>query len=76
MHFLYLDHQGSATKGVFTYFFWVLLQPFRGNPDYEDVAELPYNSTCLAGIKSGSADIATLGKNKSLILKLKGKKYI
>jgi hypothetical protein len=36
------DQQGSgmATAGVYTYFFWVLLQPFRGNPEYKDVADL------------------------------------
>ena len=40
---------GSSTGGIFTYFFWVLLQPFRGNPDYDTVADLPYDSSCLTG---------------------------
>lgn len=58
------DQQGSgiATAGVFTYFFWVLLQPFRGNPEYRDVADLPYNSTCLQGITSHHTDISTLSR--------------
>ncbi len=51
---------GSATAGVFTYFFWVLLQPFRGNPEYKDVADLPYNATCLSEISSQQTDINTL----------------
>ncbi len=53
---------GTATKGVFTYFFWVLLQPFRGNPEYQDVADLPYNSTCLSEIPTAEADINTLSE--------------
>jgi len=51
---------GSATKGVFTYFFWVLLQPFRGNPEYHDVADLPYNSSCLNDIKTDRTDMRSL----------------
>jgi hypothetical protein len=47
---------------VFTYFFWVLLQPFRGNPEYKDVADLPYDSSCLTKIASDQTDIKTLGK--------------
>ena len=58
------DQQGSgkATAGVFTYFFWVLLQPFRGNPEYRDVADLPYNSTCLENIKDQTTDMKSLSK--------------
>ena len=62
--FLFPDQQGSgsATKGVFTYFFWVLLQPFRGNPEYHDVADLPYNSSCLNDIKTDRTDMRSLSK--------------
>ena len=58
------DQQGSgkATAGVFTYFFWVLLQPFRANPEYRDVADLPYNSTCLENIKDQTTDMKSLSK--------------
>merc|ERR1719400_1408118 len=48
---------GSATGGVFTYFFWVLLQPFRGNPAYDTVADLPYDSKCLQSLTSGQQEI-------------------
>ena len=75
--FIYLcivrtDQQGSgsATAGVFTYFFWVLLQPFRGNPEYKDVADLPYNTTCLAEISSDQTDINTLSMIFSIIHRL------
>merc|ERR1719233_1167236 len=44
---------GSSTGGVFTYFFWVLLQPFRGNPDYDKVADLPYDTSCLSSLANG-----------------------
>ena len=59
------DQQGSgmATAGVFTYFFWVLLQPFRGNPEYRDVADLPYNGTCLETINAKSTNHDTLSKH-------------
>ena len=40
--------EGASTNGIFTYFFWVLLQPFRGNPDYDEVTDLPYDTNCLA----------------------------
>merc|ERR1719270_1409577 len=49
--------EGSSTHGVFTYFFWVLLQPFRGNPNYDTVANLPYDSKCLAGLTTGQDEI-------------------
>ena len=64
--YLFTDQQGSgiATAGVFTYFFWVLLQPFRGNPEYKDVADLPYNSSWLTRISSDNTDIKTLGKSR------------
>ena len=52
-----------ATAGVFTYFFWVLLQPFRGNPEYKDVADLPYDSTCLNKIATDQTDIRTLSES-------------
>ena len=60
---MFSDQQGSgiATSGVFTYFFWVLLQPFRGNPEYKDVADLPYNSSCLTRIATDQTDIKSLG---------------
>jgi len=56
------DQQGSgkATAGVFQYFSWVLLQPFRGNPEYSDVADLPYNSTCLTQISNVHTDMKSL----------------
>ena len=61
---IFADQQGSgiATAGVFTYFFWVLLQPFRGNPEYRDVADLPYNSTCLTEIQTSHTDMTSLSK--------------
>lgn len=48
---------------MFTYFSWVLLQPFRGNPEYKDVASMPYKTECLEGIASNDneADLHTLG---------------
>ena len=55
-----------ATAGVFTYFFWVLLQPFRGNPEYKDVADLPYDSACLNKIATDQTDIRTLSEFSSL----------
>ena len=51
-----------ATSGVYTYFFWVLLQPFRGNPEYKDVADLPYDSGCLNKIATEQTDIKSLSK--------------
>ena len=58
------DQQGhsTATVGVFSYFSWVLLQPFRGNPEYADVADLPYNSTCLLEINTMNTDMKSLSK--------------
>ncbi len=38
----------------------MLLQPFRGHPKYQDVADLPYNSTCLSEIPSDRTDFKTL----------------
>ena len=51
-----------ATAGVFQYFFWVLLQPFRGYPTYKQVAEAAYNSTCLEKIDKTQTDMNELGK--------------
>ncbi|XP_059085448.1 short transient receptor potential channel 6-like [Tigriopus californicus] len=72
---------GSATRGVFTYFFWVLLQPFRGNPEYADVVDLPYNTTCLSSISSQRTNRNTLARcivetmyNTSCIIKKLGDK--
>ena len=48
---------GSATGGVFTYFFWVLLQPFRGNPDYDTVADLPYDTSCLTKMTENRQEV-------------------
>ena len=45
-----------ATAGVFQYFFWVLLQPFRGYPTYKDVAIESYNGTCLGKIDKSQTD--------------------
>ena len=50
-------NSGSSTGGVFTYFFWVLLQPFRGNPNYDTVADLPYSTDCLTDLTSSSENI-------------------
>lgn len=52
---------GMATSGVFTYFFWVLLQPFRGVPTINDVMEESYNATCLEDIRNTQTDLKTLG---------------
>ena len=35
----------------------LLFQPFRGNPDYDKVANLPYDSRCLAGLTQGQEEI-------------------
>jgi len=48
---------GSSTKEIFTYFFWVLLQPFRGNPDYDKVADLPYDTDCLSSLAATASEI-------------------
>ena len=37
--------------------FLLLFQPFRGNPDYDKVANLPYDSRCLAGLTQGQEEI-------------------
>ena len=50
-------NSGSSTGGVFTYFFWVLLQPFRGNPNYDTVADLPYNTDCLTELTEAGENI-------------------
>ena len=34
-----------------------MFQPFRGNPDYDKVANLPYDSRCLAGLTQGQEEI-------------------
>ena len=52
---------GMATAGVFQYFFWVLLQPFRGYPTYKDVAIESYNGTCLGKIDKSQTDMKELG---------------
>ena len=51
-----------ATAGVFQYFFWVLLQPFRGYPTYKQVAESAYSSSCLEKIDKSQTDMKELGK--------------
>jgi len=48
---------GSSTGGIFTYFFWVLLQPFRGNPDYDKVADLPYDTHCLSSLANNREEV-------------------
>merc|ERR1719178_256262 len=50
-------NSGSSTGGIFTYFFWVLLQPFRGNPDYDEVTDLPYDTACLARLLMDKPEI-------------------
>ena len=59
-----IDTQGTgmATAGVFQYFFWVLLQPFRGYPTYKQVAESAYSSSCLEKIDKSQTDMKELGK--------------
>ena len=51
-----------ATAGVFQYFFWVLLQPFRGYPTYKQVVESAYNSSCIERIDKSQTDMKELGK--------------
>ena len=51
-----------ATAGVFQYFFWVLLQPFRGYPTYKEVVEAAYNSSCLQTIDKSQTDMKELGE--------------
>ena len=53
---------GMATAGVFQYFFWVLLQPFRGYPTYKQVVESAYNSSCIERIDKSQTDMKELGK--------------
>merc|ERR1719239_1670624 len=49
--------EGASTNGIFTYFFWVLLQPFRGNPDYDKVADLPYDTHCLSNLANDREEV-------------------
>ena len=57
-------NSGSSTGGVFTYFFWVLLQPFRGNPNYDTVADLPYSTDCLTELTEAgdNINVKSIGK--------------
>ena len=41
----------------FTLYLYLVLQPFRGNPNYDTVANLPYDSKCLAGLTTGQDEI-------------------
>ena len=34
-----------------------MFQPFRGNPDYDKVADLPYDSHCLSSLMRGSDEV-------------------
>ena len=34
-----------------------MFQPFRGNPNYDTVANLPYDSKCLAQLTRGQEEI-------------------
>ena len=34
----------------------------RGNPEYKDVASMPYKTECLEGIASNETDLHTLGE--------------
>jgi hypothetical protein len=49
--------ESASTKGIFTYFFWVLLQPFRGNPNYDEVTNLPYDTACLSKLLANNSEI-------------------
>ena len=35
----------------------LMFQPFRGNPNYDTVANLPYDSKCLAQLTQGQEEI-------------------
>ena len=35
----------------------MIFQPFRGNPNYDTVANLPYDSKCLAQLTQGQEEI-------------------
>jgi hypothetical protein len=35
----------------------VFVQPFRGNPDYDKVADLPYDTGCLSSLAKGASEI-------------------
>ena len=41
-----------------------LLQPFRGNPDYDTVADLPFDTECLEKLTHSSAEIHITSINK------------
>ena len=49
--------EGASTNGIFTYFFWVLLQPFRGNPNYDEVTNLPYDTACISKLLANKSEI-------------------
>ena len=51
------EAEGASTNGIFTYFFWVLLQPFRGNPGYDEVTNLPYDTACLTKLLENKSEI-------------------
>ena len=34
----------------------------RGNPEYKDVASMPYKTECLEGIATNETDLHTLGE--------------
>ena len=34
-------------------FYLLIFQPFRGNPDYDKVADLPYDTSCLSSLANG-----------------------
>jgi len=51
------DGKASSTIRIFKYFFWVMLQPFRANPDYDKVADLPYDTECLTSLAAQSSEI-------------------
>jgi len=51
------NSEGASTSGIFTYFFWVLLQPFRGNPNYDEVTNLPYDTSCISSLLANKSEI-------------------
>ena len=41
------------------------LSTIRGNPEYKDVASMPYKTECLEGIATNETDLHTLGESTS-----------
>ena len=45
------------------------LSTIRGNPEYKDVASMPYKTECLEGIATNETDLHTLGECASDLYK-------